>query len=133
MADVEYRYPHESSPAPTASWLPSRCPLIDSPQSDDDGVMYKLSAGGADKAIQVADPTYYVTHAFILPWDEINGVNGWRAFRDAVMGREFRVKDPLIGGFITVRLSEYTRTWQPRRRNGIFYAEGRIVMRKAIG
>lgn len=129
---TEYRYPHESSPAPTQSWLPSQCPLLDSPQADDDGVARGLASSGRMVAYQISDPTYFVTHKFRLPWSEIVGSSGFRAFRDAVLGREFRVKDDLIGAFVTVRFWEYSREWLPveRQDDGTIIVEGAIVMRK---
>lgn len=133
MATVTaYHYPNES--APTVSWLPSRCPLLESPREDDDGSILNLAAGGAMEAIVVADPTYNVTHNFVIPWSDVAGVNGWWAFRDALMNREFRVTDELLGGaFIPVRLFAYTRQWTPTKRNGAFWARGTIVMRKVVG
>jgi hypothetical protein len=134
MAEVEYRYPHESSPSPTASWLPSRCPLVGgSGQRDDDGLHIRISAGGRMYVYQIADPTYFVTHVFRVPWSDVAGSGGWRAFRDAILGRTFRVKDSQIGGFISVRLAEATREWPVVSAvNGEVEVQGRIVMRKVI-
>lgn len=129
---TEYRYPTESSP--TASWLPSRCPLVDgSDQEDDDGISVNVTAGGRAYLYQIADPTYFVTHTFRIPRSELTGVNGWRAFRDAILGRQFRITDEQLGGFITVHLAETRRRWRPiGDRNGEPWVEGTIVMRKVI-
>lgn len=127
---TEYRYPDED--APTASWLPSGCPLLEgSSQADDDGVTRGLAAGGRMVAYQIADPTYFITHAFKIPKADMDA---FRTFRDAVLGREFRMRDDWIGAFITVRIWEYSREWRPvRSGNGaVDRVEGTIVLRKVV-
>lgn len=134
---TEYRYPHESSPTPTASWVPTVCPAIpDSGQDEDDGIVRGRAAGGRPVLYQVSDPTEFIVHKFILPsWDEVtNSTTGWRAFRDAVMGRRFRAKDDMIGGFVTVALWQSPK-WRAveRKDSGALEVEGEIVLLRVVG
>lgn len=130
---TEYRYPDENSPS--VSWLPTVCPLLDSSdQAEDDGIMRKRATGGRPVLYQFSNPTEVITHAFRIPWSEvIDESTGWRVFRDAIQGRQFRAKDDMIGEFVDVVLWR-SPTWKPISSNGsgVSRVEGTIVLLRKV-
>lgn len=106
--DVEYHYPTEVSP--TASWVPG-CAKVDGyAQDDDDGVTSGLASGGHQWSYQIADPTIIYHHKFRVPYTKIVQ---FRTFRDTVLGRSFKMYDPIINTYVIVRFdpSAFKRVW----------------------
>lgn len=108
---ITYIFPDELS-LPEAVFETANCQQLDgSSLEDDDGVSFGLSAGGRMVAYQIADPTEIINHGIKVPYTKILE---FRAFRDTVLGREFRMQDDVHGiGYLTVRFFEYQRTWTP--------------------
>ena len=126
---TEYRYPNESSP--TSSWLPTACPILDgSPRRPDRGIMRARATSGQPYSYQMANPTYFVSHRFKLSKAEYDD---WDDFMDAVMGRDFRMRDDFIGEWITVRWWDESE-WKPIRANNgaVDRVEGTITLLKVI-
>lgn len=126
---TKYGYPLIDS---VDSWTPSRDPLVDGyDQEDDDGVSSNLTAGGKQVDYQISDPTLVYTHHFKT--EDYAEVVAFRAFRDKVFGRKFQMTDPTTGGPVTVKFAPdaHRRNWTPAPAIGEW--EVTIRLRRQVG
>src|SRR5688572_25862655 len=85
-------------------WVPSRDPLVAGyEQQRDRGVVSGLTAGGRQVNYQIADPTMSFKHVFrVTSWAD---VQAYIAFENAVLGRQFQMRDAITVTAINVNFA----------------------------